>query len=91
MGGGPGAFLGTHFVMSAVPCDSGVFKASALWSFDVLAPFGLVLGKCDGVVVVKARLDSRLKERAVEIAPCRLNMRGMDWRSDCDQSAYNAM
>jgi hypothetical protein len=40
---------------------------------------------------VKARLDSRLKERAVEIAPCRLNMRGMDWRSDCDQSAYNAM
>jgi hypothetical protein len=48
----------------------------------VVAPFGLVLGKCDGVVVVKARLDSRLRERAVEIAPCRLNMRGMDWQSD---------
>lgn len=70
-GGGPEACSGLHFVMS-----------SALSGFDGVALFGLVRGKHDGVVAEKARRDSRLKERAVEVAPCRLNMRGMEWRSD---------
>ena len=47
-----------------------------------MALFGLVRGKHDGVVVEKVRRDSRLKERAVEVAPCRLNMGWMEWRSD---------
>lgn len=73
--------------------DSSVVSdgSPALSGVDLLPVPGLVLGEHDAGVVLKARLVPRLKERAVEKAPYRPNMRGMEWRSDWNQSTYSAM
>jgi hypothetical protein len=64
---------------------------SALLGLDCFSAPGLFLGKHNDCPVVKARLVVRLRERAVHMATCRLDMNEIEWRSDCDQSAYSAM